>query len=153
MTASTGSPRALVDTNVVVYAYDVDEPRKHDLARGLLKRLSDEGRLVFSAQVFNEFASAMMGPKRKKPLRPDEIAVVLRELEATGEVVPITPSLTLRGLDAMPRHGLSFWDALIWAAAAENRIGVIDTEDFQAGRTIDGVLFVNPFLPAASTTS
>ncbi len=65
MTASTGSPRALVDTNVVVYAYDVDEPRKHDLARGLLKRLSDEGRLVFSAQVFNEFGSAMMGPKRK----------------------------------------------------------------------------------------
>jgi predicted nucleic acid-binding protein len=153
MTDSTSSPRALVDTNVVVYAYDLDEPRKHDIARELLKRLSDEGRLVFSVQVFNEFCSAMMGPKRKKPLRPDEIAVILRELEATGEVVPIATSMTFRGLDAMPRHGLSFWDALIWTAAAENRIGVIDTEDFQAGRTIDGVLFVNPFLPEASKTS
>ena len=26
MIASTGSPRALVDTNIVVYAYDLDEP-------------------------------------------------------------------------------------------------------------------------------
>ena len=112
MTDSTSSPRALVDTNVVVYAYDLDEPRKHDIARELLKRLSDEGRLVFSAQVFNESCSAMMRPKREKPLRPDEIAVILRELEATGDVVPITSSMTFRGLDAMPRHGLSFWDAL-----------------------------------------
>jgi predicted nucleic acid-binding protein len=119
----------------------------------LLKRLSDEGRLVFSAQVFNEFGSAMMGPRRKKPLRPDEVAVILRELEATGEVVPITTSLTFRGLDAMPRHGLSFWDALIWATAAENQIGVIYTEDFQAGRKIEGVWFVDPFLPESSTTN
>jgi predicted nucleic acid-binding protein len=153
MTASTSSPRALVDTNVVVYAYDVDEPRKHDLARELLERLSDEGRLVFSAQVFNDFCSPMMGPKRKKPLRPDEIAVILRELDATGEVVPITTSVTFRGLDAMPRHGLSFWDALIWAAAAENGVEVIYTEDSQDGRNVEGVLFINPFLPESSTTS
>jgi predicted nucleic acid-binding protein len=153
MTASTSSPRALVDTNVVVYAYDIDEPRKHDLARGLLKRLSDEGRLVFSAQVFNEFGSAMMGPKRKKPLRPDEVAAILRELEATGEVVPIAALLTFRALDAMPRHGLSFWDALIWAAAAENGIPVIYTEDFQDGRNVEGVLFINPFRPESSSGS
>ena len=152
MTASTCSPRALVDTNVVVYAYDADEPRKHDIARELLRRLSDEGRLVFSAQVFNEFSSVMIGPKSKKPLRPDEVSIILRELEATGDVMPITASVTFRGLDAMARHGLSFWDALIWAAAEENRIGVLYSEDFQAGRNIDGVRFVNPFLPESSTS-
>lgn len=150
MTASTSRPLALVDTNVVVYAYDVDAPGKHEIARALLRRLSDEGRLVFSAQVFNEFCSVMMSPKRKKALRPDEIAMILHELEATGEVVPITASATFRGLAAMPRHGLSFWDALIWAAAAEHQITVIYSEDFQAGRDIEGVLFVNPFLPEPS---
>ncbi len=153
MTASTNSPRALVDTNVVVYAYDVDEPLKHDRARRLLKMLSDDRRLAFSAQVFNEFCSAMMKPNRKKPLRPDEIAVILRELETTGEVVPITTSMTFRALDAMPRHGLSFWDALIWAAAANDGIEVIDTEDFQDGRDIEGVRFVNPFLTESSPAS
>jgi hypothetical protein len=45
MTASTNSPRALVDTNIVVYAYDLDEPLKHDRARELLKTLSDDHRL------------------------------------------------------------------------------------------------------------
>ena len=145
MTASTGSPRALVDTNVVVYAYDLDDPRKHDVARDLLETLSNEGRLVFSAQVFNEFCSAMMKPSRKTPLSPDELAVILRELEATGEVVPISTVITLRALGAMPRHGLSFWDALIWSAAAENGVAMIYTEDFQDGREIEGVRFVNPF--------
>jgi predicted nucleic acid-binding protein len=150
MTDSTSSPRALVDTNDVVYADDLDEPRKHEIARELLKRLSDEGRLVFSAQVFNEFCSVMMRPKRKKTLSPDELAVILRELSVTGEVMPITPALTFRALDAMPRHSLSFWDALIWSAAVENRVAIIYSEDFQDGREVEGVRFVNPFSVGAS---
>ena len=48
----------------------------------------------------------------------------------------------------MPRHGLSFWDALIWAAAAENGIKTVYTEDYQDGREIEGVRFVNPFRTA-----
>ena len=59
--------------------------------------------------------------------------------------MPVTAALTFRALDAIPKHGLSFWDALIWAAAAENSSGVIYTEDFQDGREIEGVRFVNPF--------
>jgi predicted nucleic acid-binding protein len=62
------------------------------------------------------------------------------------EVLPLTPAVTFRALDAVPRHGLSFWDALIWAAAKENGISVIHTEDFQDGRDIEGVQFRNPFV-------
>jgi predicted nucleic acid-binding protein len=145
MTASTGSPRALVDTNVVVYAYDLDDPRKHTIARELIERLSNQGRLVLSAQVFNEFCSVMMSAKRKKKLAPDELAVIVRELTSTGVIVPIIPTLTLRALEAMPRHGLSFWDALIWSAAVENDVCVVYTEDFQHGRDVEGVLFFDPF--------
>lgn len=89
----------------------------------------------------------MMRPKRKRPLRPEQVAVILRELETTGQIATMTTSMTFRALDAMSRHGLSFWDALIWAAAAENGAKVIYTEDFQDGRDIEGVQFVNPFLP------
>jgi predicted nucleic acid-binding protein len=35
---------------------------------------------------------------------------------------------------------------LIWAAAKENDIAVIYTEDFQHGRDIEGVRFHNPFV-------
>ena len=49
----------------------------------------------------------------------------------------------------MPRHGLSFWDALIWSAAVECSVGIIYSEDFQDGRELEGVRFVNPFTAGA----
>lgn len=64
---------------------------------------------------------------------------------ATWEVVLVTPAVILRALDGVPRHSLAFWDALIWAAARENGIGTIYSEDFQNGRTIEGVTLINPF--------
>ena len=53
--------------------------------------------------------------------------------------------MTLRA-DAIPRHCLSLWDALIWAAARENGVRLIYSEDFQHGREIEGVRIVNPFI-------
>src|SRR5262249_9570188 len=140
------STRALVDTNIVVYAYATDDPAKHAIARSLLRSLSDTNLLVFSTQVLNEFCSTMLRPTRTPPWSISEVALVVRELAATGEVMPHTAAITLRALEAMPPHGLSFWDALIWAAARENGVGVIYTEDFQHGRDIEGVRFVNPFV-------
>jgi predicted nucleic acid-binding protein len=99
--------------------------------------------------VFNEFCSVMIRPNRKKPLTPVELELTLRRLAAASDVLPITAPQTFRALLAMPRHGLAFWDALIWAAAAENGVGTIYTEDFQDGRNIEGVRFVNPFLGTA----
>jgi predicted nucleic acid-binding protein len=145
MTASTDSPHAIVETNIVVYAYDLDDPKKHKIAQALIEELSDQDRLVLSTQVFNEFCSAMMSPKRKTRMSPDQLAVILLELAATGEVVSIGPALTFRALNAMPCHGVSFWDALIWSAAVENNVALIYTEDFQDGRVVEGVRFVNPF--------
>jgi predicted nucleic acid-binding protein len=115
-----------------------------------LETLSNQQRLVLSAQVLNEFCSVMMSPKRKVALQPDELATILRELASTGEVVPVIPALTFRSLEAMPRHGFSFWDALIRSAAVENRVAIVYTEDLQDGREVDGVRFVNPFSASAS---
>jgi predicted nucleic acid-binding protein len=151
MTATTNSSRALVDTNVVVYSYDLDEPRKHDVARVLLEKLSNEARLVLSTQVLNEFCSVMMKPRRRTPLTPQQLVGVLNGLAAAGDIVAIGTRTTLRALDVMPRHGLSFWDALIWSAAVENGVPTIYTEDFQDGRIIEGVRFINPFSTSAAT--
>ncbi len=146
MSAPADESRSLVDTNIVVYAYDLDDPVKHAIAVALMERLADQGRLVLSSQVFNEFCSVMMKPSRPGRLDPDQLSILLRRLESLGEVVPVTSSMTFRALEAIQRNGLSFWDALIWAAAAENDLPVVYTEDFQAGRVVEGVRFVNPFL-------
>jgi len=146
MTGAVDNAPALTDTNIVVYAYDPEDAPRHQRAIELLESLSDAGCLVLSAQVLNEFCSVMMRPKRPTPLTPEEVLEIIRDLVATADVVPITSVITLRALEAMPRHGFSFWDALIWAAAAENGIPTVYSEDFQHGREIESVRFVNPFL-------
>ena len=67
---------------VVVYAYDAEDPAKHQRARELLRRLSDARCLVFSAQVLNEFCSVMMRPNR--PTSPPG-AVRTKQLSAVTQ--------------------------------------------------------------------
>jgi predicted nucleic acid-binding protein len=143
--------RALVDTNIIVYAYDIDDAVKHQIAVDLLKALSVAGRFVLSVQILNEFSSVMMRPRRATPQSPDEIATTLRRLASLGDVLPLTSEITFLALDAMPRHGFSFWDSLVWAAAREHGIGTVYSEDFQHGRDIEGVRYVNPFLVMPET--
>ncbi|HEY2159057.1 MAG TPA: PIN domain-containing protein [Isosphaeraceae bacterium] len=144
MSAAADDERALVDSNIVVYAHDADEPEKQPVARDLLVRLSAAGHLIFSVQVLNEFSSVMMRPRRPSPMTPDVLLETLKDLANLAEIVPVTASMTFLALDAMTRHSLSFWDALIWAAAKENGISRIYSEDFQNGRDIEGVRIINP---------
>ena len=114
----------------------------------MLEQLSNEGRLVFSTQVFDG-SLGDDAAESKKTSHSGRLELTLRRLAAASDVLPITAPQTFRALLAMPRHGLAFWDALIWAAAAENGVGTIYAEDFQDGRNIEGVRFVIPFLGTA----
>ena len=59
-------------------------------------------------------------------------------------------SATLKDLtDAMRavrEHGLAFWDAMLWATVRRAGVSLLITEDFQDGRVLEGVCFVNPFI-------
>ena len=81
---------------------------------------------------------------RKLKGRPDDMLRFLDRLRAVLAV----HAADERDFDRATRgerHGLSFWDAMLWATA--DRIGVryLLTEDFQDARTLGGVTFVNPF--------
>jgi predicted nucleic acid-binding protein len=60
-------------------------------------------------------------------------------------VVPASSALILEACGTAGRHRVSFWDALIWAAADAAGAPYVLSEDFQHGRTIGGVRFINPF--------
>jgi predicted nucleic acid-binding protein len=49
------------------------------------------------------------------------------------------------GTGQREHYRLSFWDALIWATARNAGVPVVLSEDYQDGREIEGVRFVNPF--------
>lgn len=138
---------ALVDTNLFVYAFDPADPIKHQQAIRLIDEVGREGDLVVSVQVLNELAWTLLRKGASLGLAPGEVHKIIDEIARSARVLPLTPELTSKALTVGLGHGLSFWDALIWAAARRHEVTTIFSEDFQHGREVEGVRFVNPFLP------
>ena len=143
--APSESPTVLVDTNVLIYGYDPDAGTKHTTALKLIREFARGGRMALSAQVINEFYWVSTRPYRSPNLAHKEACDALSEICGCCSVFPLSQATTFRAVDAVALHGLSFWDALIWAVAAENGMSVVYTEDCQHDRVIDGVRFCNPF--------
>lgn len=129
---------AFFDTNVLIYAVALDDPRN---ARA--EELLASGGTV-SVQVLNEFVSVA----RRKILMP------WREVMGALEVfrvlcpspLPITMEMHEAALKIAEYHGFGIYDALVVAAALQAGCAVLYSEDFQDGQTIDGQLTIrNPF--------
>lgn len=137
--------RAFVDTNLFVYAYDKRDPVKRNIALQLIRALADAGQLVISAQVLNEFCAVVLRSRTDNIAHRFDLLSLVDEMTAAADVIPLTPQTTKLALEVMAKHSLSFWDALIYAAAKEAGASVIYTEDFTHGYEIEGVRYLNPF--------
>lgn len=133
--------RTFVDTNVLVYAFDVDEPSKRAVALDLL---ASDLQLVVSTQVLGEFFVAVT-KKLAMPVTRAHGAV--QEL-AQLPVVPTDVTLVLAAATTARAHQLSYWDALIVEAAATSGCDRILTEDLATGATLRGVRIDDPFADA-----
>ena len=67
---------------------------------------------------------------------------------ATAELEGYTFEDIEAAMHAHAEHGLPFWDALLWAVCARAGVTLLASEDFQNGRTLGRVTFLNPFDPA-----
>ncbi|TDE02438.1 PIN domain-containing protein [Jiangella asiatica] len=140
--ALAGPGRIFIDTNILVYSYDHDEPRKQRAATQTLLAIGGE-RAVLSAQVLNEFYITVTR-KLKRPLdgfRAREAIDVLGQLD----VVPIDAGLVAAAVVRSQQSQLSLWDSLVVEAARRARCGVLLTEDLNAGAVFGGVRVVDPF--------
>lgn len=133
------------DTNVLVYATDSGQGRKHEVASDVLWRLGRR-RLVVSSQVLSEYANVLTHP-RKTGLTGAVASGHLRDAWDSLRVIHVGEDVVLAALEAVDRWGMPYYDAQIWAAAALNGISVVLSEDFPSGATLGGVRFVNPFEP------
>ncbi len=68
----------------------------------------------------------------------------------TFPVVAADEACLIEAMDAVADHGLSFWDAKIWATAKRAGCQLLISEDLQDDRTLGGVTIVNPFAPTPS---
>ncbi len=138
------SDSCLIDTNILVYAYDPSSAKKHSTALQVLDALAGTDAAVLSTQVLSEFYSVATR-KLKPALTASEAEERLHRLSRTWPVVPVTPLIVLEAARGARTFKLSFWDALIWATARLNQVPVVLSEDFSDGQSLDGVFFRNPF--------
>jgi predicted nucleic acid-binding protein len=128
--------KAFFDTNILVYAATSDSKKQR--ASECLRR-----RGIASVQVFNEFVHVA-----RRKLRHDwpqiELALGMFR-DALDDVVPVTINTHAVAVRLARDHGLSFYDALIVAAASEAGCDSLYSEDLQHGRSFGNVTIVNPF--------
>lgn len=134
--------RVFLDTNVLVYADDLDAGEKNDIARALLRGLLTQGNAVLSTQVLQEF---FVIATRKLGVDP-EVARRKLELLSTLDVIRIEVDEILAAIDLHRLHSISFWDALVVRCAATAGCTRLLSEDMQDGRVIAGVRIENPFV-------
>ena len=133
------SGKAFFDTNVLLYMYAGD-PAKRERALELYQEY-EPGRLFISTQVVQEFYAA---GSRKIAIRRD----TLREATATllrWPLILVGPAEIVAALEIEERYRISFWDALILAAAEAGGAEVLYTEDLNHGQRYGTVLVLNPF--------
>jgi predicted nucleic acid-binding protein len=133
----------LLDTNVLVYAYDRSEPEKQAKAIALLDRLSANGSGVLSAQVLGEFFITVTR-KLTAPLSVERALESLENYLASWTVFDTTSLVVLEASRGVRDHRFNYYDAQIWAVARLNQVQLIFSEDFNPSQ-VEGVQFVNPF--------
>jgi predicted nucleic acid-binding protein len=139
--------RALIDSNVLVYAADPSDRRKQDRAIAALDELARAGRGALSTQVLGEFFRVAT-ERLRPPVTPAEAHRRIALLIDAWMVCPITPPVVLEAARGAREFRLAYWDAQLWATARLNQLDTILSEDFEDGRVLDGVRFIDPFAPS-----
>ena len=134
----------LVDTNVLVYAYDRSEATRQAQALQVLNELMLSRAGVLSVQVLIEFYNAVTR-RIDAPLTQEQAYERIRNLVVAWPVLEITPLIALEAARGASQHQMRIWDAQIWATARLNQIPVIFSEDFSDGSVLEGIRTVNPF--------
>lgn len=130
--------KCFADTNVALYAVDVDAA-KREKALALLAR-----RPFISTQVVNEYLNVLIAKRKLDRAEANQLA---RALMASSEVVAVTAGITEQAMQIGERYRINHWDALIVAAALVTGCDTLYSEDLQDGQVFEGRLTVNnPFV-------
>lgn len=127
-----------LDTNVLIYAFASGDPRN---ARA--EELLAQGGVI-GVQVLNEFTSVT---QKKLGWDWDDIEAALGVIVTLlGPVRPLTQEIHSHAVALAREHLLTFWDALVIAAATDAGCRLLMSEDLQHGRKFGPVTIQNPFL-------
>ena len=137
-------PSILIDTNLLIYLYDPNQPERQKHSERVLEQLelNRSGRL--SVQALAEFfsvATRKLSPSLTSAQALEQVTLFTR----LWPVYDLTPMIVMEAGRGVRDHKLSYFDAQVWATARLNQVPVVFSEDFDDGSILGGVRFVNPF--------
>ena len=131
-----------LDTNILLYAYDLDAPAKRDIARVILEEAwFQPSRTALSVQVLQEFHVNFV----RSGHSVDEASLIVGDF-TSWVVIENSLAIFQRGLWLQSRWQISLWDAMILAAAEISGARELLTEDLNHGQNYGQVSVINPFL-------
>jgi predicted nucleic acid-binding protein len=143
--------RALVDTNVLIYATLRADPRHHQATAVLALRERPGIELFVSVQNLAEMYPNLTGPKNRPPDSPalarDKIRSIARLRGLT--ILPLTLETVHHALDLCVAGGVTrqnYFDCQLAALMLREGIPVILTENDADFSGIPGITPLNPFL-------
>lgn len=131
-----------IDTNILVYAHDIEAGVRHTIARERVTELWRRSLApALSVQVLQELYVNLI----RKDVGQPEAQQTITDY-GTWNVVNNDQTLLLEGIALQARWQTSFWDALILAAAVRAKANIIWSEDFSTSQVYEGIVVVNPLL-------
>jgi len=137
------SALVFVDTNVFVYRHDRSDPAKQARAEEWIAHLARTRSGRLSYQVLQELYVTLTG-KARIGFDPAEAREIVRDLTVWQPAV-IRLRILERAWHVQDGHSVSWWDAVIVAAAQSMGCSILLTEDLQHGHVFGEVRVVNPF--------
>jgi predicted nucleic acid-binding protein len=121
-TISMAENKSFVDTNIIVYAYDITAGEKHTTAKKVIMNLWRSGRGLVSTQIIQELYVTLTR-KIPRPLKTAQANEIIEDT-LTWDLVVNDGESTLQAIALETQEKLSFWDALVIVGAAPSPVSV-----------------------------
>ncbi len=133
--------KVFIDSNILIYAYSVDEPKKQKIVNTIL---NEHEVIIISTQTINEFVNVTT---KKKMLDTIQVSAVVNELFLQFLVVTIDQTIIQKALLLADKYRYSYFDCLMLASALIGNCSIIYSEDMHHLHMVENTLeIINPFI-------
>lgn len=139
-------PGKLIDTNILVYAYDTSEGARHAASKELLRLLWIEGGGVVCVQNLMEFF-VVMTRKVENPIDLLTAKTIIEDIVQSDKwtVIDRDEETFMNAINLIAQYGIHLWDAVIAASMQENEVTEIITENAKDFSKIPDLKVSSPF--------
>ena len=139
-------PDRLIDTNILVYAYDTSEGAKHDFAKNIVKQIWQDGGGVVCVQNLMEFF-VVITKKVTSPISVSNAKIIIDDMTKSDSwrIIDRDINTFLKAIDIVSQYSVHLWDATIIACMMESGVTHIVTENTSDFKGIPDIHVIFPF--------